>query len=243
VQRPAILHWDLDHFVVLAKAGRRRITIHDPAAGKRTLPMPEVSKHFTGVVLELEPSASLTPIVARGGAPLWALWSRMRGASSAFFQVLILSLALLIAAFAAPFQVQLVVDRALYRSDGDLLTVLALGFGPLALVQAGLEALRDWALRIYGQLFTYQVMGDLVRHLLRLPAGFFEKRHLGDILSRLGSVQPIQDAITRGLVAALIDGIMAFIAAVVLFFYSALLAGVVLAGVGLENNSLPIRGK
>jgi ATP-binding cassette, subfamily B, bacterial CvaB/MchF/RaxB len=234
VQRPSILHWDLDHFVVLAKAGRRRITIHDPAVGKRTLGMSEVSKHFTGVVLELEPSASLTPIVARGGAPLWALWSRMRGASSAFFQVLVLSLALLIATFAAPFQVQLVVDQALYRSDGDLLTVLTLGFGALALVQAGLEALRNWALRIYGQLFTYQVMGNLVRHLLRLPAGFFEKRHLGDILSRLGSVQPIQDAITRGLVAGLIDGLMAFIAAVVLFFYSALLAGVVLAGVGLE---------
>ncbi len=129
-----------------------------------------------------------------------------------------LSLALLIATFAAPFQVQLVVDQALYSSDADLLTVLALGFGALALAQAGLEALRNWALRIYGQLFTFQVMGNLVRHLLRLPADFFEKRHLGDILSRLGSVQPIQDAITRGLMAALIDGVMALAAAVVLFF-------------------------
>jgi ATP-binding cassette subfamily B protein RaxB len=112
--------------------------------------------------------------------------------------------------------------------------VIALGFGGLALAQAGLEALRNWSLRIYGQLFTFQVTGNLVRHLLRLPAGFFEKRHLGDILSRLGSVQPIQDAITRGLVAALIDGVMAFAAALILFFYSALLAGVVLAGVGLQ---------
>jgi ATP-binding cassette subfamily B protein RaxB len=234
VQCPAILHWDLDHFVVLAKAGRRRVTIHDPACGKRSLKMSEVSKHFTGVVLELAPTANLTPIAARGGLPFWGLWSRMRGGHFAFTQVLVLSLALLIATFAAPFQLQLVVDQALYRSDADLLTVLALGFGGLALAQAGLEALRNWALRIYGQLLTFQIVGNLVRHLLRLPAGFFEKRHLGDILSRLGSVQPIQDAITRGLVAALIDGLMACIAAVVLFFYSTLLAGVVLAGVALE---------
>jgi ATP-binding cassette subfamily B protein RaxB len=234
VQRPAILHWNLDHFVVLAKASRRRIIIHDPAAGKRKLTMKEASKHFTGVVLELAPSTNFTPIVARGSLQLWALWSRMKGTPAALGQVLILSLALQIAAFAAPFQVQLVVDQALYRSDADLLMVIALGFGGLALVQAGLEALRNWSLRIYGQLFTFQVVGNLVRHLLRLPAAFFEKRHLGDILSRLESVQPIQDAITRGLVAALIDGVMAFAAAVILFFYSALLGGIVLAGVALQ---------
>jgi ATP-binding cassette subfamily B protein RaxB len=234
LQCPAILHWDLDHFVVLAKATRRRIVIHDPACGRRSLSMEEASKHFTGIVLELIPCSDFTPLVARGGVTLSALWSRLRGAPVAFFQVLLLSLALLIATFAAPFQVQLVVDQALFRSDSDLLTVLALGFGGLALAQVGLEALRNWALRVYGQLFTFQVVGNLVHHLLRLPAGFFEKRHLGDIMSRLGSVQPIQDAITRGLVATLIDGLMALAAGAVLFFYSTLLAGVVLAGVTLE---------
>jgi ATP-binding cassette, subfamily B, bacterial CvaB/MchF/RaxB len=234
VQRPAILHWDLDHFVVLAKASRRGIVIHDPATGKRKLPMKEASKHFTGVVLELAPTEHLTPMVARGSLALSSLWSRMKGAPGALTQVLILSVALQVATFAAPFQVQLVVDQALYRSDADLLTVIAIAFGALAFIQAGLDALRNWSLKIYGQLFTFQVMGNLVRHLLRLPAGFFEKRHLGDILSRMGSVQPIQDAITRGLVAAMIDGAMALVAAIILFFYSGILAAVVLGGVALQ---------
>ena len=57
--------------------------------------------------------------------------------------------------------------------------MIALGFGGLALVAAGLDALRSWVLRIYGQVLTFQVVGNLVRHLMRLPAGFFEKRHLG----------------------------------------------------------------
>ncbi|HXW21988.1 MAG TPA: peptidase domain-containing ABC transporter, partial [Rhodomicrobium sp.] len=171
---------------------------------------------------------------AKGSLPLWALWSSLKGGHAAFVQVLILSLALQIATFAAPFQVQLIVDQALYRSDGDLLAVIALGFGGLALAAAGLDALRSWVLRVYGQLLTFQVVGNLVRHLLRLPAGFFEKRHLGDILSRIGSVQPIQEAITRGLIAVLIDGMMALIAAAVLFFYSTLLACVVLGAVVLQ---------
>ncbi len=234
VQCPAILHWNLDHFVVLAKVTRRGITIHDPAIGKRCLPMEEASKHFTGVVVEFAPTANFAPIMAHGNLPLWALWSRMKGNHAALAQVLILSLALQVVTFAAPFQLQLVVDQALFRSDADLLTVLALAFGGLALIQAGLDALRGWALRIYGQLFMFQVTGNLVRHLLRLPADFFEKRHLGDILSRLGSVGPIQDAITRGIVAAMIDGVMALIAAIVLFFYSTTLAAIVLGSVGLQ---------
>ncbi len=132
VQCPAILHWDLDHFVVLAKAGRRSITVHDPASGKRTFSMAEVSKHFTGIVLELVPATNFTPIVAKGSLPLWGLWSSLKGGHTAFAQILVLSLALQIATFAAPFQVQLIVDQALYRSDGDLLVVIALGFGALA---------------------------------------------------------------------------------------------------------------
>jgi ATP-binding cassette subfamily B protein RaxB len=66
---------------------------------------------------------------------------------------------------------------------------------------------------------------------MRLPAEFFEKRHIGDIMSRLGSAQPIQEAITRGVVASIIDGLMAIVAAAILFFYSATLAFVVLAAV------------
>jgi ATP-binding cassette subfamily B protein RaxB len=77
-------------------------------------------------------------------------------------------------------------------------------------------------------------VGNLVRHMLRLPAEFFEKRHVGDILSRLGSVQPIQDAITKGLVAVVIDGMMACFAAAILFFYSTTLALVVIVSVLLN---------
>src|SRR5262249_13229196 len=194
----------------------------------------EASKHVTGVVLELMPNAQFTPVTASAAMPLTALWSRLTGAWPAFAQVLILSLALQVATFAAPFQLQLVVDEAIFRNDADLLTVLALGFGALIVMQAGLEALRGWALRVFGQLLTFQVVGNLVHHLLRLRADFFEKRHVGDILSRLGSVQPIQEAMTRGAVAALIDGLMAILATVILFFYSVMLALVVLAALALN---------
>ena len=77
-----------------------------------------------------------------------------------------------------------------------------------------------------------------MRHLLRLPSDYFEKRHVGDIISRLGSVKPIQTAITQGVVSTVIDGLMACVAAVILFFYSTTLALIVIAAV-LLNLALP----
>ena len=145
----------------------------------------------------------------------------------ASLQVIALSVVLQIAAFAAPFQIQLVIDEAVFHADQDLLAVLALAFGALVVIQASVEGLRGWTLRVFGHLLSFQIVGNLIRHMLRLPADFFEKRHVGDILSRIGAVQPIQDAITRGVVASIIDGVMALIAAGILFFYSVTLAAIV----------------
>ena len=52
---PAILHWDMNHFVVLKSVGRRGVTIHDPARGVIKLSLQEVGQHFTGVAMEFSP--------------------------------------------------------------------------------------------------------------------------------------------------------------------------------------------
>ena len=67
---PCILHWDLNHFVVLKKATARGAVILDPAVGERRLSLAEVSRHFTGVVLELAPNADFSPRAARPRLPL-----------------------------------------------------------------------------------------------------------------------------------------------------------------------------
>ena len=233
VSAPAILHWDMNHFVVLKAVRRDAIVIHDPALGRRVVGNAELSKHFTGVVLELAPTAEAKPVRARVPARLRDLWSRIDGLWLALAQILGLSVALQVAVFAAPFYLQLTVDEAIQGGDRDLMTVLALGFGGLVAIQVGITALRSWALQSIGFLMSFQMIGNLVHHLLRLRTEFFEKRHVGDILSRMDSVRPIQNAITQGVVSTVIDGAMAAVAAVILFLYSPLLAALVLGTVVL----------
>lgn len=233
LRMPAILHWDLDHFVVLKAVRRGRVVIHDPALGRRVLGMSEFSRHFTGVVLELAPTARVAPVVARSPTHLKHLWSRLDGFWPALAQVLGLSALLQAAVFAAPFYLQLSVDEAIATGHVDLLDVLAIGFGGLVLVRVGLTALRSWTLQSIGFLMSFQIVGNLVHHLLRVRAAYFEKRHVGDILSRIESVRPIHEALTQGVASTFIDGLMALMAGVILFVYSPSLAALVIASVML----------
>jgi len=234
VRAPAILHWDMNHFVVLKRADGRMLEIHDPAVGARRMPLAEASRHFTGVVLELTPAERFSPVTAVAPVKLTNFWSRMTGLWSSLSQVLVLSVLLQIIAFAAPFQMQLVIDQAVMRGDRELLTVLAIGFGGLIVLQAGIEWLRGWTMQILGTTMSFQVVGNLVNHLLRIKSAWFEKRHVGDILSRMRSANQIQAILTQGVISSLIDGAMAIIAMVIMLFYSPLLSAVVFLTVGLS---------
>jgi ATP-binding cassette subfamily B protein RaxB len=231
---PCVLHWDLNHFVVLAKVGRAKVTILDPALGEKRLSLAEVSDHFTGVALELTPAAAFAPRKAAPAAvSVRQLTGRVTGIWRALGQVLLLSVALQVFVVLAPFFMQWVVDQVLVSADKSLLTVLGLGFGLALLLQIGIGLLRGWAVVYLSSKLGLQWMGNVFAHALRLPLAFFEKRHLGDITSRMGSVQAIQRTLTTSFVEALIDGLMAVVTFGLMLIYSWKLALVTLLAVAL----------
>ena len=222
---PAVLHWDLNHFVVLKEVrGGRKFVVFDPARGRVEYTPAEMSKHFSGVALEVTPAADFKPVEAKLKTKLTSLWAKLSGFKRSFVQVLILSIVIQLIALASPAYLQLVIDEAVTRYDPDFLLLLALGFGFLYIVNAVTSALRSWVILLLGQSLTFQVAGNILRHLIRLPADFFEKRHVGDIISRMGSIQPIQTALTQSVVAALVDGVMTVATAVLMMIYSWILA-------------------
>lgn len=228
LQLPAILHWDLNHFVVLTKVTRAKIHIIDPGRGVRILAMSKVSDHFTGVALELTPAADFNAIKNRLQPRLSDLWSRLIGLKGALFQTLSLSIVLQVAALAAPFYLQLVIDRAVTPSNHDVLLGLLIGFGGLVALRALTEAVRGWVILVYGNQISMQMIGNIFRHLVRLPAAYFEKRHIGDIVSRINSARPIQEALTESVVAIVLDGLMAALTLIIMYLYAPILCAAVL---------------
>ena len=230
---PCILHWDLNHFVVLARVGKSKVTVLDPAVGERRLPLSEVSNHFTGVALELTPTAEFKPRKAAPTVSARQLAGPVRGLWPALAQILLLSIALQVFVILAPFFMQWVVDQVLVSADRDLLTVLGLGFGLALLLQVGIGLLRGWSVVYLSSRLGLQWMGNVFAHALRLPLDFFEKRHLGDITSRMASVQAIQRTLTTSFVEAIIDGLMAVVTLGLMLVYSWKLALVTLLAVAL----------
>lgn len=231
VRLPAILHWNLNHFVVLKEISRTKAIIHDPSRGRMVFTIDELSKRFTGVVLELTPTAQFSVIEAKVPVRLSSLWTKIHGVTSSAVFVLAMSASLQAISLLLPFQLQLVMDQAIGQNDLDLLAIIAVGFSCLMLLQVVLSTLRDWTLQLLSSQIVFQLVGNIFHHLIRLPNSFFEKRHMGDILSRIGATRNIQDLMTQGLLSALIDGSMAMITAVILFLYSPVLAFIILASV------------
>jgi ATP-binding cassette subfamily B protein RaxB len=231
LRTPCILHWDLNHFVVLQSVSGREAVIHDPAFGVKRLAMAEVSKHFTGIALELAPTAAFRPLDERRRVRLRDLTGPVTGLARSLAQVLVLALVLQCFAVIAPFYMQWVVDGAIVSADRDLLAVLGIGFLLLAAIQVAVTALRSWVVLYLGTTLNLQWLANVFSHLMRLPVAWFEKRHLGDVVSRFGAVTTIQRTLTSSFVEAVIDGLMAVATLAMMLAYSARLAAIAVAAV------------
>ncbi|KWK70149.1 peptidase domain-containing ABC transporter [Burkholderia ubonensis] len=229
LRRPCILHWEMSHFVVLKRVERDHVVIHDPARGARKVPMDEVSRCFTGVALELLPTAGFERKRERESISMLQLIGSVLGVRSAFVQVLTLSVALELLGILMPFYMQWVMDHVLVSSDRDLLAMLGIGFAMVALFQTAITALRSWVVTWFSSLLSVQWSANVCAHLLRLPMTYFEQRHIGDVVSRFGAVGTIQNTLTSRFVGTLLDGVMAVVTLGMLFFYNRTLTWLVIA--------------
>ena len=228
---PCILHWDMKHFVVLKKTDREGMLIHDPAAGARHIRYAEVGAHFTGVALELTPAADFQSADEQRKVSVRRLMGKVDGLPAAFATVLAMSIALEIFALVSPMFNQWVVDEVLVSADRSLLNVLVLGFALMLVTQTAVSMARGWTIMYLSTHLNLQWSANTFSHLLRLPLAWFEKRHLGDIVSRFNSIGVIQRTLTTGFVAALLDGLMAAATLAMMLFYSSAMALIVLAAV------------
>jgi ATP-binding cassette, subfamily B, bacterial CvaB/MchF/RaxB len=230
---PCILHWNFNHFVVLQHAGARELTIFDPAVGIRRIRREELSASFTGVALELWPNPQFHAAERRQRVSLRGLMGDISGLYRSVGQALLLALTLEVFFIVSPFFLQWVVDNVLVGGDRNLLDLLAIGFGLMLLMQQFTLLVRGWVLMHFSTMLSMQWRANAFTHLLRLPAEYFEKRHLGDVVSRFGSIDTIQRTLTTSFLEAVLDGVMALVTLLLMLLYSPSLSLVALTAMAL----------
>jgi len=231
LERGAILHWELNHFVVLESATSRGATVVDPGWGRRHVSRAALGKAFTGVAIELEPGESfvtskpvsrsrwrhITPVLQRKGLLAGVV------ALSALVQIFALALPILTA---------VVVDRVVPDSDRSLLLAVSLGLLGMVLFNLLTSFLRAQALLWLRTRVDLHISRRFVEHLADLPYSFFLQRSTGDVMMRLNSNATVREILTSSVLSGVLDGGSVVIYLAIIAAKSPSLAGIVL-GVGL----------
>jgi ATP-binding cassette subfamily B protein RaxB len=233
LQLPCILHWDLNHFVVLAKVVRGGAVILDPAIGRRTISTTELDKRFTGIVLESSPTDAFERKTERARVRIWKLIWHTHGFVAAASKILTMSLVLELFSIALPLGFQLALDEVVVSNDRDLLLLIALGLGLILAFRAVIDFIRSWAIMATSAQLALHWKLSLFRHLLRLPLSFFERRNAGDVASRFISIDQIQHTLNGNSISPIIDGGMVFVFLGMMLLYDQWLALLVVGMTGI----------
>jgi len=225
---PAIIHWDMNHFVVLTKVTKHYVVINDPARGQVKATWREVDDNYTGIALELTPTDNFNKDDKRTPLSLNMLWRKMSHLKRGLFKVFALSMIVQGIILLMPYYMKIMIDDVIVSHDTELLLLLAIGFGLITLFDVFARTLRGWIIIRLSSSFGLQSGINIVSHLFKLPITYFESRHIGDINSRIASLKNIRDTLSQGLIEAVVDGLMSAIIVFVLFSYSTLLGGIVL---------------
>jgi ATP-binding cassette, subfamily B, bacterial CvaB/MchF/RaxB len=231
---PAILHWNMDHFVVLERVTGGVATIVDPGRGRLRVPLDSMSPHFTGIAIEFTPTDSFRPGVVRLSRSFRRAWLDDRGLRSSAFLALWLTVLLQLTIVALPFAYRSIIDRAGGHFSDPRLLEIAIGIGLMMLVQAGSAWSRGVVVTRVGSIFVHRVSTRIVARLFSLPVAFFHRQMLGDVLSRVRSVDTIRRFLTDQAAPLVIDFAVGMVTAALMIAFSPHLALIVITGLAIE---------
>jgi len=231
---PAILHWNMDHFVVLERVKGNVATIVDPARGRVSMTLDAMSPHFTGIALEFTPTDGFQPGTIRLSRSFRRAWFDDRRLRSSALSMLWLTVLLQLTIVAMPFAYRNVIDHAGGSLADPHFTWIACGIALMMTVQAGSAWTRGLVVARLGGIFVHRVSTHIVARLFSLPVAFFQRQMLGDILSRVRSVDTIRRFVTDQAAPMMIDLLVGSLTAALMIVFSPHLALIVIAGLTLE---------
>lgn len=234
---PAIVFWELDHFVVLEGYNRHGWYLNDPALGTRFVHSEEFDKSFTGVCLTFEKG----PDFSQGGrrpSVIRSLRARAHGMGNAVVYAILAGLCLTAIGLVIPTFLKVYVDHYLIDRDPHWLKPLLWIMLLTVVVQVAVTWLQQ---NIILRLNTKLILGMSTRffhHMLRLPTEFFAQRYGGELQSRLALNDRVAAILAGELPATILHCMTAALFIIVMMNYSVLLTVIGIAGAGVNLATL-----
>lgn len=243
IKLPVILHWNLNHFVVLYNINDRctKFWIADPAKGKYKISDIELKKHWLsedkystqGVVLSFEPSNIFTKNFNENKNSISAfkfLFKYIKNYKKHFYNIL-LGLGLgCILQLILPFLTQAIVDLGIKHEDLSLIWLILLGEFLIVIGKTITDFIRRWLLLHISVHVNISLVSDFFIKLLKLPMAFFDTKLMGDLFQRINDHERIQNFLTSQILNIILSLLTFIIFSIVLFIYSSQIFGVFIIG-------------
>jgi ATP-binding cassette, subfamily C, bacteriocin exporter len=221
---PVIAHVVIDnalhHYLVIYRIRKNSVTTADPARGIRKTPLDDFRKIWDGVMILLEPNGSVEKPAREEDSNFRRISRLIWPEKKAFGLGIAAASAYTVLSLFTAFYIKKIIDDILPNSNLRLLRALGLAMFGIILLKIVLNAVRqNLQVRISQRLDTKLILG-YYNHILGLPQGYFDTRHVGEIVARVNDAVKIRYAVGNVSVTLVVDSMIVILSMIVIVVYS-----------------------
>ena len=226
LQTPTLVPWG-QAFALAVRSDQRGLLLASPSQGFVELDADQLEHSFPeGIDLLLMDRTSTTPEQKFGPAWFWPALKRYRGV---LIQVLLASFVVQLFTLANPLLIQVIIDKVINQRSLDTLQVLGIALVAVTLLEGVLGSLKTYLFSETTNRIDQRLGAEVIDHLLRLPLGYFDRRPVGELGSRISELEKIRNFLTGQALTTVLDAAFSVIYIVVMLFYSWVLTLIALA--------------
>lgn len=223
---PVIVFWNFNHFLTIEGFNGDKVWINDPATGPRTLTSAEFDDGFTGVVLTFEPTEEFQP----GGVQpsmLRSIADQLRRVHGGLAAIVLAGFLLLIPGLLLPGVQRAFTDYYLIAKKQSWLWWILAALAALAITRASMVLIQHHLMARLQLRLGVTSNGQLLWHILHLPAAYFAQRNSGEIANRTTTADRLTGLLSGSVGFALVNILTIAIYAIVMLTYSPRLTALV----------------
>jgi len=228
---PCLVPWK-DSFAVVTASNAAGLRLASPAEGWLQLSPAEIAEIWPeGLELLLMERSTATPEQNFGPGWFWPALKRYRGM---LLQVLLASFVVQLFTLANPLLIQVIIDKVITQRSLDTLQILGLALVVVTLMESVIGTLRTFLFTDTTNRIDLRLGAEVIDHLLRLPLGYFDRRPVGELGTRIAELEKIRNFLTGQALMTVLDAAFSVIYIVVMAFYSWLLTIIALGVVPIQ---------
>ena len=217
LQVPSMLPWQGGFALVIASTVQG-LKLASPKLGIVSIAPSELLEQFPeGIELLLMERSNTTPDQTFGPSWFWPALKRYRGV---LIQVLVASFVVQLFTLANPLLIQVIIDKVINQRSLDTLQVLGIALMVLTILEGVLTSLKTFLFAETTNRIDQRLGAEVIDHLLRLPLGYFDRRPVGELGTRVGELEKIREFLTGQALTTILDAAFSVIYIAVMVSYS-----------------------